>query len=400
MAERKKTTPRVASDTNKSRAARQTSARSAKRAGAGDTLLVGTRKGLFVLTRSGGGFKIATHSHPGIPVPYAVRDTRTGVLWASLDNGHWGAKLQRSKDAGKTWEEVEAPKYPKNARTKPWTLGSNKTKPASLLYIWVIQPGPDDQANRIYLGTEPGGLFVSDDGGESFELTKSLWNHPTRLDKWFGGGRENPGIHSILIDPRDSRRVLVGVSCAGVFETTDGGKTWSPKNKGLEADFLPDPSAEVGQDPHLVDLCRANPDTLWQQNHCGIFRSTDGSKGWKKVSKKGETAHFGFAIVADEVDPDTAWVVPAISDTQRMAVGGGLCVCRTTDGGKSWKALRTGLPQKDCYDVTFRHGLDRSNGALVFGTTTGNLYFSGNGGASWETISTNLPPIYSVRFAK
>jgi photosystem II stability/assembly factor-like uncharacterized protein len=300
---------------------------------------------------------------------------------------------------GKSWEEVEAPKYPKNARIKPWMLGGKKTKPATLDYIWVIAQGGEDQPGRIYLGTEPGGLFSSDDAGKTFRLVKGLWNHPSRFDKWFGGGRDNAGIHSIFVDPRDSGRVLVGVSCAGVFETTDGGKSWTPKNKGMEADFLPDPKAEVGQDPHCVAACGADPDTLWQQNHCGIYRSTDGSQSWRKVSKKGDTAHFGFAVAADEKSPETAWVVPAISDTHRIAVGGALCVCRTTDGGKTWRAFRKGLPQKSCYDVVFRHALDHANSTVAFGTTTGNLYVSENRGQSWETIGTNFPPVYSVRFA-
>ena len=301
------------------------------------TMLVGTRKGLFILSQGRAGWGVREHCHSAAPVPYAFKDDRTGTIWASLDHGHWGAKLSRSRDGGKTWEEVEAPKYPKSARIKPWMLGGKKTKKATLDYIWIVAPGGEDQPERLYLGTEPGGLFRSDDGGDSFHLVKGLWNHPTRLDKWFGGGRDNAGIHSIWVDPRDSSRVLVGVSCAGVFETTDDGRNWHPMNKGLEADFLPDPKSEVGQDPHYVDVCASNPDAMWQQNHCGIFRSTDGSKTWKKVSKKVGPAHFGFAIAVDEKNADVAWVVPAVSDTQRIAVDGKLCVCQTTDGGKTWE---------------------------------------------------------------
>ncbi|MEZ5066373.1 MAG: glycosyl hydrolase [bacterium] len=360
-------------------------------------MIVGTRKGLFVLERKSAGWKVVRYAHSASPVPYAVVDPRHGTLWASLDHGHWGCKLHRSPDLGATWEEVEAPKYPKSARTKPWTTG--KPQPATLRYIWVIQPGGADQPDRLYLGTEPGGLFVSDDGGTTFKLNKGLWDHPSRFEKWFGGGRDMAGIHSVFVDPRDSSRVLVGISCAGVFETLDGGKTWAPRNRGMSADFLPDPEAEVGQDPHYLEACGSDPDVLWQQNHCGIYRSTDGAKSWKLLSKPGDLAHFGFAISADEKNPDAAWVVPAVSDTHRIAVDAKLCVCATTDGGATWKALRKGLPQKDAYDVAFRHALDKSHGTLAFGTTTGNLYFSENRGRSWETIGQNFPPIYSVRFA-
>jgi len=361
-------------------------------------MIVGTRKGLFVLKDGRGGWKVAGYSHSASPVPYAFVDSRTGTLWASLDHGHWGSKLHRSGDLGRTWEEIEAPKYPKSSRMKAWS--ESKSVPAALRYIWVIAPGGHDEPERIYLGTEPGGLFRSDDGGKSFDLVKGLWNHPTREKKWFGGGRDYPGIHSVFVDPRNSRRVLVGVSCAGVFETTDGGETWDPRNKGMVADFLPDPKAEVGQDPHFVDWQGDHPDHPWMQNHCGIFRSTNGGKSWKAVSKKGKLPHFGFAIAVDEEDPETAWVVPAVSDTHRIAVDGKLVVCRTTDGGKTWRAQRRGLPQKDCYDVTFRHALDNRRGTVAFGTTTGNLYVSRDRGGSWEALGHNLPPIYSVRFVE
>jgi photosystem II stability/assembly factor-like uncharacterized protein len=362
-------------------------------------MIVGTRKGLLTLGRGKRGWNVKDYALAAAPVPYAFRDVRTGFLWASLDHGHWGAKLNRSRDGGKTWEEIEAPKYPKSARIKPWTLGGKKV-PATLTYIWIIAPGGDDQPERMYLGTEPGGLFRSDDGGETFALDKSLWNHPSRMDKWFGGGRDNAGIHSVMVDPRDSARVLIAVSCAGVFETLDDGRTWNPRNKGLHADFLPDPKAEVGQDPHFICASPEHPDRIWMQNHCGIYASRDGAKTWKRVSKAGETAHFGFAIAADREDPDTAWVVPAISDTHRTAVGGSLCVCRTNDGGKTWKTLRSGLPQKHSYDVTFRHALDASEGTVAFGTTTGNLYVSENRGQSWTCLGSNFPPVYSVRFAE
>ncbi len=359
---------------------------------AGEILLLGTRKGLLLLRRVNGGWTTYRRAHLGNPVAYAMHDRRTGVLWASLDHGHWGQKLTRSDDLGETWREVPAPKYPQGAEIKDG-------KPATLRYLWVLAPGGRDQPGRFYLGTEPGGLFRSDDGGETFQLVEGLWNHPTRKERWFGGGRDEPGIHSILVDPRDHRRVLVGISCAGVFETVDDGETWVPRNCGLRADFLPEPDAEVGQDPHFVHACGGHPDVLWQQNHCGIFRSTDGARAWQAISQPGDTAHFGFAVAADERDPQTAWVVPAVADEQRRAVEDALCVCRTEDGGQSWTPLRNGLPQQDCYDITYRHALDIHGDTLAFGTTTGNVFVSEDRGDTWTCLGNHFPPVYSVRFA-
>lgn len=357
-----------------------------------DTLLLGTRKGLLLFRRESAGWKPFRRAHLGNPIAYAMRDRRTGTLWCSIDHGHWGQKLNRSDDLGETWREVPAPRYPEGAEIK-------EGKPATLRYVWVMAAGGTDQPQRFYLGTEPGGLFRSDDGGETFELVAGLWNHPTRPEKWFGGGRDEPGIHSILVDPRDSRRLQVGISCAGVFESPNDGEIWFPKNRGLTADFLPDPDVEVGHDPHFVAACPADPEVLWQQNHCGIFRSTDGGGQWHKISDPAAPAHFGFAIAADAQDPLTAWVVPADSDGIRTAVDGKLCVCRTEDGGKSWTAFRQGLPQEDAYDITFRHALDVSGDTVAFGTTTGNVFVSEDRGETWTCLGNHLPPVYSVRFA-
>jgi photosystem II stability/assembly factor-like uncharacterized protein len=356
-----------------------------------DRIVLGTRKGLLLLERGGGGWRIVREAHAGIPVPYAAFDPRTGTLWASLDHGHWGQKLQRSTDGGETWEELEAPAYPEGDRIKEGV-------PAVLRYLWVLAPGGDDEPDRLYAGTEPGGLFRSDDGGRSFSLVRSLWDHPSRSTSWFGGGRDHAGIHSVWVDPRDSRRVLVGVSVAGVFESTDGGETWEPRNRGLVADFLPDPRAEVGHDPHLLVACRANPDVLWQQNHCGIFRSEDGTATWTDVSEKEGPARFGFAIAADPERPGTAWVVPAVADEMRVAVDRALCVCRTEDGGASWTAFRDGLPQEGCYDIVYRHALDLAGDRLAFGSTTGNVWISDDRGESWSAVTNHLPLVYSVRF--
>jgi hypothetical protein len=355
-------------------------------------LLLGTRKGLFVFERKKKHWKLVRHEHQGHPVAYAMRDARTGSMWASLDHGHWGQKLSRSRDDGATWESVQPPVYPDKEETKPG-------KAAVLRYIWTIQPGGADEPAKLYLGTEPGGLFVTRDDGATFELVRGLWDHPTRKGHWFGGGRDDAGIHSVLVDPRDSKRILCAISCAGVFETTDGGATWEPRNAGLSADFLPDPKVPVGHDPHLVSWCASDPDVVWQQNHCGIFVSQDGARTWKAVHETKGPAKFGFPVAVDANDPERAWIVPLDSDQRRTTIGDAMLVMRTEDGGKSWKELRKGLPQKQCYDVVYRHALDLVDDTLCMGSTTGNVYWSDNGGDKWDVLGQNLPPVYSVRFA-
>ncbi len=358
----------------------------------GPRLLLGTRKGVFTFTRKKKGWKLRHHAHPGNPIPYAFGDARTGSTWCSIDHGHWGQKLSRSRDGGETFEPVDEPKYPADAETKPG-------KAAVLRYLWCLAPGHASEPGTLYVGTEPGALFVTRDDGASFELVSGLWNHPSRHD-WMGGGRDDPGIHSILVDPRDRSRVLVAISSAGVFETRDGGASWKPRNEGLENTYLPDPRAEIGHDPHFVQWCARKPDVVWQQNHCGIWRSTDGALTWKPIHQKTGKAKFGFPIAADPEDAKTAWIVPAHSDQQRMAVGGALVVMRTEDGGRSWKELGKGLPNENAHDIVYRHALDLRGDDLAFGSTTGNVYWSENRGDSWHVLGQNFPPVYSVRFAE
>lgn len=354
-------------------------------------LLIGTRKGLITYQKDdNGSWNYTSTDFLGIPVTIATVDPNTGYHWALLDHGHWGTKIHRSKD-GKDWEELEAPKYPDGEEIKDGV-------PAATKLLWAFSPGGSDQPGTIYVGTEPGGLFKSTNNGDSFELVKGLWNHPSRKEQWFGGGRDHPGLHSILVDPTNSDHIYIAISCAGTFETWDGGETWEPKNTGLRADFLPDPASEIGQDPHLVEWCDADRNVMWQQNHCGIYRSEDAGANWTDISEKEGPANFGFAVAASETDPDVAWVVPGVSDVMRVAVDQSLCVCRTDDGGKSWKALRSGLPQGSAFDITYRHALDVTGDTLAFGTTTGNLYLSADKGENWQTISSNLPMIHSVEF--
>lgn len=381
-------------------------------------MLVGTRKGSFMIERRAGGWQPRLAGHAGAGVNFVARDPVTGTLWALLGHGHWGAKLSRSSDDGETWNDAPQLRYPPGARyigtDMPGEDGSeppSMIRPATLLKLWCIAFGP---RGRIYVGTIPGGLFESDDGGEHFELNRPLWNHQSRggdlfagegsgQTQWFGtpaseSGEFAAGIHSIVVDPNDADRVLVAVSTAGVLETTDGGRNWRSRNRGMVNDYMPDPTAEWGHDPHCVELCPGQPSHLWQQNHCGVFCSRDGGASWQLVSDREQGVHFGFPIAVDAHDGNTAWVVPGRADMQRMAIDGGLFVARTEDGGSSWTQLRQGLPQQHAHDVVYRHALGISGDTLAFGSTTGNLYVSEDRGDSWQTVGNNFPPIYSVRF--
>ncbi len=356
-----------------------------------DTLLLGTRKGLVIYRLQDGQWTYDNTHFLGIPVSYACVDPRNGYWWAGLDHGHWGCKLHYSTDQGGKWTEVTAPKYPEGSEIKPGV-------PATLRYIWCIQPGLASEPERLYVGSEPGGLFQSDDSGKSWTLVQSLWDHPSRVEKWFGAGRDYPGIHSICVDPNDANHILVGISVAGVFETKDGGDSWEAIGKGMQATYLPNPNVIVGQDPHILVSCANDFNQLWTQHHCGIFRSTDGGANWVKCSEQKGAADFGFAVAVHEENPEVAWVVPADSDAKRVAYEGRVIVSRTTDGGKTWQELTNGLPQHNAFDITYRHALDLTGDTLCFGTTTGNVFLSQNGGDDWEVLSNYLPMVYSVRF--
>jgi photosystem II stability/assembly factor-like uncharacterized protein len=356
------------------------------------TILLGTRKGLIAYRIKNGKWGVENVSFEGFPVSIAYADDLNGVWWAALDHGHWGVKLHRSPDRGKTWTEIAAPLYPEGAQVKEGVK-------ATLRYIWAMAQGGQSFPTRLWIGTDPGGLFVSEDTGNTFNLVESLWNHPSRKESWMGGGRDQPGIHSVVVDPRHANRVFIGISCAGVFETTDAGKTWIVRNKGLRADFLPNPTSEVGHDPHLLVASPSNPDILWQQNHCGIYRSTNAGQMWQEISETDGPAKFGFAIAVAEDNANQAWVCPADSDAIRTSIKGALCVSRTDDGGKTWKALRNGLPQQNCFDIVYRHALACSGNTLAFGTTTGNFFISHDRGDHWEAVNNYLPMVHSVQFA-
>ncbi len=389
-------------------------------------ILLGTRKGTVIFDRQPSGWRPRPIVHAGIAVCYATRDPRDGTLWSSLDHGHWGPKLSRSRDDGKTWEDLSSLKYPPGARHivsvvptpdfDPFAPAAELNYADAIVYkIWYLAFGHSDQPGKLYAGTIPGGLFVSDDGGDSWFLNQPLWNHKSRGGDLFAGdassqylwngtpasidyGIFEPGIHSIMVDPDDANHLYVAVSTAGVLESVDGGESWVGRNRGMLMDYLPDAEAEWGHDPHYVALCPAQPGHLWQQNHCGVFYSNDGAQHWQKVSQPDAGVHFGFPIAVDNRDGQSAWVIPTRADAERMALDTGLCVARTSDGGQSWQTFRQGLPQEHCYDLVLRHGLDIADDCLCFGSSTGNVYLSEDRGESWQCLANNLPPVYSVRF--
>lgn len=365
---------------------------------------VATRKGLFTLERHASGWRIDRVSFLGDTCTLAMHDPRTGHLLAALSHGHFGAKMHRSQDGGLTWAEIATPKYPEKPADyvpKSTPLEGQATD-WSLKLIWALAPGGADQPGLIWCGTLPGGLFRSEDNGDTWELNRPLWDDPLR-EEWFGGGADHPGIHSVCVDPRDSKHVLVGVSCGGVWRTRDAGTTWQIAGSGMRAEFMP-PERQFEpnvQDPHMVTQCRSSPDTLWVQHHNGIFKSTDGGASWSEITDV-KPSTFGFAVAVHPNDSDTAWFVPGVKDEKRYAPDGRVVVTRTQDGGQSFETLTKGLPQEHAYDLVFRHALDvdESGTRLACGSTTGNVWISEDGGDSWQTVSSTLPPVYAVRFEK
>ncbi len=370
------------------------------------TLWVGTRKGLFRLEHTGageGGWEVRDVSFLGDPVTSVLHDPRSGHLYAGLKHGHFGPKLQRSIDGGRTWAAVGTPEWPQKPEGLDDRDGSGRPWPWSLDTIWVLEPGGRDRPGELWCGTIPGGLFRSTDHGESWSLVRGLWDDPGR-NRWFGGGSDLPGIHSICVHPGDPADVLVGVSCGGVWRTSDRGATWACTSKGMVAAYMPPDRSEDPfiQDPHRVVRAPSSPNRMFAQHHNGIFASEDGGRSWFEL-KDVPPSTFGFAVAVHPRDPATAWFVPAVKDELRVPVDGKVVVTRTRDGGNSFDVLREGLPQRHAYDLVYRHALDVTEGeggraALAFGSTTGNLWFSEDEGDRWAHVSAHLPPIYCVRF--
>ena len=321
-------------------------------------IYVATRKGLFTLSRKSSGWGIDKVDFLASTTTIVMQDNRDGWLYVALNHGHFGVKLHRSADAGNNWEECAVPVYPEGAMLGANVMDENaQPKPASLSEIWALVPGGKDQPERLWCGTIPGGLFRSDDRGTTWQIVESLWDCPERL-KWFGGGKDDAGIHSICVHPQNSKAVTIGISCGGVWKSDDDGKNWYCSAEGMFAAYLP---PDIANDPNLQDVHRlvqspANPDVLWVQHHNGIYRSVDNSKSWQEI-KNVQPSDFGFVVATHPHDENIAWFVPGQEDEYRVPVDGQFVVTKTTDGGKTFDILREGLPQEHAYDIVFRHAI-------------------------------------------
>ncbi|HEY6177451.1 MAG TPA: exo-alpha-sialidase [Kofleriaceae bacterium] len=363
------------------------------------SLLIATRKGLFVAEGTGKEARITRTMFIGDNVALTLVDRRDGAWYAVLDHGHFGVKLHRSTDRGETWAEIAVPAYPPKpegfvdkdmwGREREWTTKN----------IWALEIAPDSDGG-LWAGTMPGGLFRSDDRGQSWSLVEALWNHPVRV-KWNGGGADHAAIHSICVDPRDPRCVVIAVSSGGVWRTRDGGASWTPHTKGMVAGYVPPEQADwpENQDPHRVVQSPSAPHVYWCQHHMGIWRSTDDLASWQQIEV--QPSSFGFVVAVHPRDPDTAWFIPAHSDQKRTPITGEVVVTRTRDGGKHFEVLRDGLPQRLAYDLVFRHALALADDGnqLAFGSSTGNLWVTDDQGDHWHSLAHHLPPIYAVRYA-
>ncbi|MEZ6197843.1 MAG: sialidase family protein [Planctomycetota bacterium] len=366
-------------------------------------LWVGTRKGLFRFDEAeDGAWRIGATAFLGDPVTAILPFAGGRRVLAALDHGHFGCKMQLSEDGGASWNESAAPAYPPKPDDEVDLDPFRKTPvPWTTKLIWTLEAGHPAHPDEAWCGTIPGGLFRSPDRGESWELVRSLWDHPKRK-LWVGGGADLAGIHSVVFDPRRADRVLVGVSCGGVWRTDDRGETWEQTAHGMRSDYAPPELAHVpdSQDVHRLSVCRGAPDRIWAQHHNGIFRSDDAGASWNEIEGVRPSV-FGFPVVAHPERPDTAWFVPAVKDEKRYPVDGRLVVNRTDDAGKTFTALGEGLPAEHAYDLVYRHALDvaADGETLALGSTTGNLWVGLDGGARFVSLSSTLPPIYALRFA-
>lgn len=355
-----------------------------------ERLLIATRKGLLICPPEGAGFVLPKPHFLAEPVSAMLHDPRDGTLYAALRLGHFGAKLHRSADGGASWTEVGVPAMPKE--------GEN---PKALDMIWALAAGHPAEPGVLWAGTLPAALFRSADRGETWELVRGLWDVPERA-RWVGGGYDDPGLHSIVIHPRDPRRMAIAISTGGVWTSADGGARWTLGGRGLRAEYMPPDQAfdQVMQDVHLLAACAGQPEVLWAQHHNGIFRSTDFGAHFEEVTAAAPS-RFGFAVAPHPADPATAWFAPAVKDECRVPAEGRLVFTRTRDGGATLESLGEGLPAADCYDLVYRHALavDSKGDRLAMGSTTGNLWLGEAGGARWRLLSGHLPPIAAVAFA-
>ncbi len=352
-------------------------------------LLVGTHRGLFRAVSGPGrrSWRLEGPQLAGFEVYHArmdPRDPRRG--WAAVRHPAWGAHLHVTRDGGRSWNPLPGrPAFPE---------ASGRVVEA----VWSVSPGGADEPGRLWAGTEPAGLFTSPDGGETWRWIRSLDEHPTR-SAW-QPARGGLALHSIQVDPRRSDRVYAAVSAGGCYRSDDAGATWRPINRGVRSEFLPGPPPEAGQCVHALRVHPARPDRLYQQNHCGTYRSDDRGDGWTEIT--GDLpSDFGYGIALDPREPDRAWVIPEESSHMRAVCDGRLRVFETEDAGATWTARAEGLPGERAYVSVLREALCADGGdpcGVHFGTTTGQL-FTSRDGKGWTETARYLPKILSVTAA-
>ena len=357
-------------------------------------LLVGTMKGAFVLRsdKSRRKWKIEGPHFRGEAVYALLHDTRTGRgrTFAATNSMHWGPTLRTSDDKGATWS---AP--------GPQTVRFPAESGRALAQIWQIAPGRTTEPNVFYCGVEPAALFESRDGGNTWEPNKGLLNHEHQ-PKWQPGGG-GLCLHTIVLDPKNSRRMAIAMSTGGVYRSDDGGKSWRARNVGVRAQFMPEEHRypEFGQCVHKVVHHPSRPERLFLQNHWGLYRSDDWGDSWQDIAN-GVPSDFGFAMQMHPHDPDTVYIVPIEADVFRATPEAKLRVYRTKNAGASWHALTKGLPQSDAYENVLRDALTADSfdsAGIYFGTRSGKLFASRDEGDSWEELADGLPPIVCVKAA-
>ena len=360
-------------------------------------VLVGTRKGAFVLTSDGKreDWRVDGPFFSGLPI-YHVKGSPADPdrLYASEAGDWFGQVVHRSDDGGSTWRAVDNTfQYEGQIGTHQFYDGTQR--PWAFKRIWHFEPSATDP-DTVYAGAEDAALFRTTDGGASWHELPGLRCHESG-PKWMPGAG-GMGLHTILIDPRDPRRIYIAISAAGVFRTDDGGETWRPINRGLTSNFMPNPTAEVGHCVHRITMHPSRPDVLFMQKHWDVMRTDDAGESWQEVSGNLPT-DFGFPISVHAHEPETVYVVPIKSDSEHFPIEGKLRVYRSKTGGHEWEPLTAGLPQEHCYVNVLREAMDVDSldeCGVYFGTTGGQLYASADSGENWSAIVRDLPAVLSV----
>ncbi|HET6501495.1 MAG TPA: exo-alpha-sialidase [Amycolatopsis sp.] len=360
-------------------------------------VLVGTRKGAFVLTSDGSReqWRVSGPHFAGWEIYHVAGSTADPArLYASQSTSWFGQLIQRSDDGGETWRPVgNRFGYDGATGTHQWYDGT--PHPWEFARVWHLEPSPSDP-DTVYAGVEDAALFRSGDGGESWQELPGLRTHPSGPSWQPGAG--GMCLHTVLLDPRDPERIYAAISAAGAFRSDDAGKTWRPINHGLKSEGIPDPDAEVGHCVHRLAMHPSRPDVLFMQKHWDVMRTDDAGGSWREISGDLPT-DFGFAIDVHAHEPDTVYVVPIKSDSEHFPLDGRLRVYRSRSGGDEWEPLTNGLPQKDCYVNVLRDAMavdSLDDCGIYFGTTGGQVYVSPDAGDSWKPIVRDLPAVLSV----